>query len=118
VIESADEYFRVLHQVDTWADKSLPDLLDYVYFNTDPMRDARSLERLNFEQVDRTPPLLYKRSGSGTNSEKLKRIRASLSNTFSKSEKLRADATLQYGEPTYGESYGLALAALAEDDNQ
>lgn len=43
VLESTTEYFRVKHQVEAWSDKSLSELLDYVYFDTDPMRDAVSL---------------------------------------------------------------------------
>jgi uncharacterized protein YwgA len=116
LIQSADEYYRIQHQVDTWADKALPDLLNYVYFSTDPMRDAVSLQRLNFEQVDRTPPPIYKRSPSGTPPEALKRIRAKLLDARARNEKAQTTASVGYSPPAYDETYRQALDALASSE--
>jgi hypothetical protein len=41
VIADTDEYFQIRHQIDTWAARSLSELLDYVYFETEPMSEAR-----------------------------------------------------------------------------
>jgi hypothetical protein len=118
VVESADEYFRIQHQVDTWADRSLPELLDYVYFDTEPMKEAESLKRLDFSKVDRTPPVLYKRVSSGIPPEKLKRKRAALLEARARNNQGRAVAMSRYGKPTYGESYRSALESLAEEEER
>ena len=117
LIESADEYYRVQHQVDAWADKALPDLLNYVYFSTDPMRDAVSFQKLNFDQIDKTPPPIYKRTASGTRPEALKRIRARLLDARARNEKARATASAGYSVPQYDETYRQGLDALASSED-
>jgi hypothetical protein len=103
--------------VDAWADKALPELLNYVYFSTDPMRDAVSFQKLNFDQIDKTPPPIYKRSASGTDPEALKRIRARLLDARARNEKARATASAGYSVPEYDETYNQALDALASSED-
>jgi len=46
----------VARLVKTWGDADLNTLLDYVYFETEPMENARRGERLNFSQLRRPSP--------------------------------------------------------------
>src|SRR5208337_1506329 len=48
VISDADEYFRTKRMIDTFAALSTPELLDYVYFSTEPMEGAEKLQPLDF----------------------------------------------------------------------
>jgi hypothetical protein len=43
----------------TWADKTTPEILDYVYFRTEPMVAGRRGERLDFTGVSDQPPVKY-----------------------------------------------------------
>lgn len=47
------------HIVDTWADRRLGEMLDYVYFYTEPMQEATRGTLLSFGKVERNeaPPL-------------------------------------------------------------
>jgi hypothetical protein len=57
VISDTDEYFRTKRMVDTFAALSTPELLDYVYFSTEPMEGAEKLQPLDFGKVSRSAPL-------------------------------------------------------------
>jgi hypothetical protein len=46
----------LLRVLDRWAGESLDAILDYVYFETEPMRDAEWLKPLNFDSVKRRHP--------------------------------------------------------------
>jgi hypothetical protein len=78
VIRDTDEFYRIRHQIDAWSDRSLSELLDYVYFETEPMSGAVSGERLRFEKIGKEAPKLYHRTKSGTHPEQLKRLKAKL----------------------------------------
>ncbi len=39
--------------VDEWADRRLGEMLDYVYFHTEPMMDAQRGAPLDFQTIDR-----------------------------------------------------------------
>ena len=70
VIADTDEYFRTKRMIDTFAALSTPELLDYVYFSTEPMGGAEKLQPLDFSKVWREGPWLYRRSASGTRGRK------------------------------------------------
>ena len=72
---STDAFFRTRRQIDIWADSGIPKLLDYVYFQTEPMQDAEKLKPLDFTKVSKEPPTLYRRRNSGTSPGEIQRIR-------------------------------------------
>jgi hypothetical protein len=76
VISSVEVSLRIKHYVDTWADRGVATLLDYVYFETEPMRDATKMERLDFSKVSKEPPRPYRRTKSGTDPKELRRLKA------------------------------------------
>ena len=43
--------------VEQWALDSLPTILDYVYFETEPMQDAKRGEYLDFSKIRIEPPI-------------------------------------------------------------
>jgi hypothetical protein len=75
-IPSTQAFLRTMHLVDIWADRGVPTLLDYVYFETESMRDARKMERLDFSKVSKEPPRPYRRTKSGTDPRELRRLKA------------------------------------------
>lgn len=69
---------RIRQIVENWAERPLGELLDYVYFGTEPMEGAEKGERLSFETVPREAPELYKRASSGASQGELAGIRRRL----------------------------------------
>jgi hypothetical protein len=72
---STDAYFRIQRQIDTWADSGIPKLLDYVYFQTEPMQNAEKMKPLDFTTVREEPPIPYRRLSSGTAPGDVRRLR-------------------------------------------
>lgn len=112
VVKDADEFFRIQRLIDTWADRSLPDLLTHVYFETEPMADAVSQQPLHFSQVSKTPPVLYRRSTSSTPPKTIERLKSRLRAYQQKAEEQRARALESFRPPVYDDVYLLALAEL------
>jgi uncharacterized protein YwgA len=112
VIRNTDEFFRVQHQIDCWADRALPELLDYVYFETEPMAAANSGDVLNFTNVSREPPKLYKRAKTSKHPEALRRLKLKMQ-AFRKQLDLRREESLQgFRKPIFDDVYTSALAEL------
>jgi hypothetical protein len=66
----ADEKaFRIA--VSTWGQKSTAEILDYVYFWTEPMKDAERYKPLSFASVSNERPQQYKRTSSGATREEI-----------------------------------------------
>ncbi len=64
----------------TWGKCELPELLNYVYFETEPMEDVKRGDRLQFEKIDRTfqPSVIPLEASSATN-KKVRELRARVS---------------------------------------
>lgn len=64
----------------TWGRCELPELLNYVYFETEPMEDVKRGDRLQFEKIDRTsqPSVTPLEASSATN-KKIRELRARVS---------------------------------------
>lgn len=64
------------HIVDTWADRRLGEMLDYVYFQTEPMDGAERGEPLDFgkvERQERPAPAWEPAHGDGGATERVRR---------------------------------------------
>jgi hypothetical protein len=78
VIRSTNELFRTKLQIETWLEKPTPELLNYVYFNTEPMQGATKQAQLDFSKVSADSPSLYRRSQSETSPGGKKRLKRRL----------------------------------------
>ncbi len=115
VVPATDEFYLILHQVDTWVERSLPEMLDYIYFETEPMQGAQSLQPLDFGKIDRIPPTLYRRSKSGIEISTVRRLRAGFANLRSRSERSNAEALSRFAKPVYDEVYIEAIEAISDE---
>jgi hypothetical protein len=93
----------------TWAKVPTPEILDYVYFWTEPMEAARRGERLDFSKVAERPPALYSHTHSGMSSEQLDAIRQKIAQ---KREKIRSGDAAIFTPPTYDEEFFDAMDQL------
>jgi hypothetical protein len=57
--------------LDVWGDRTTGEILDYVYFRTEPMELGSRNESLDFNKVAEQPPAKYVRSSSGIKSKDL-----------------------------------------------
>lgn len=113
-ISSTQAFLRTRQLVDIWADRGLPTLLDYVYFETEPMQDATKMQRLNFGKVSKEPPRLYRRTKSGTDPRELRRLKARF---VEEREKLTSGRTrTTYEQAPYDAVYIEALRAFDEQE--
>jgi hypothetical protein len=100
---------RIDRIVDRWADESLELLLDYVYFETEPMRGASRGEVLDFSKI--TPPVPLARAPSiHVNSSVLAELKQTLSLRRSQ------EAELQGRAPRYDEIWEEAMIIEASID--
>jgi len=113
-ISSTAVFLRTRQFVDTWADRGVSTLLDYVYFETEPMKNAAKMERLDFTKVSKEPPRPYRRSKSGTDPREIRRLKARFAEEKTKLESGRT--VVSYEEAPYDSAYLEALRAFDEQE--
>jgi hypothetical protein len=116
VIVSTDVFFRTRRHIDTWADRGVPRLLDYVYFETEPMQGAVKMDRLDFRKVSKEPPRLYRRSKSGADAKELRRLRKNFAEASKKLSAEGAGEALRFFPGEYDEKYLKALAQFEDEE--
>lgn len=112
VIKDTASYLRTRYLIDLWADRSVPPLLDYVYFDTEPMRDAEKNKPLDFRKIAKEVPSPYRRAKSDTEVKTLKRLQGRI---VEARERLQADSDRTAGTvkaPIYDEDFLAAYEAL------
>jgi hypothetical protein len=100
--------------IEAWASRPTVELLDYVYFHTAPMRDARRNEPLDFSTVEKEEPLLhYTGIKSKTDERETQRKRTELFKRLSSVRKSR----IQPLDPParYDEAYWAAVDKLERE---
>lgn len=96
-----------------WGLDSLPTILDYVYFETEPMQDARRGETLDFSKVQPESPSRSSVAQPGLSKELASEMRQRLherKETAAKKEVRKAT------EPPYDNVYEEACRVMAEDE--
>jgi hypothetical protein len=102
---------RVL--LDTWGSSTTGEILDYVYFHTEPMEQGVRNESLDFSTIAQQLPAPYKRESSGRTSGEIEKVRRELG------EKLAAkifSPTFTFTEPRYDEEFHAAMEKLDSGD--
>lgn len=116
VIPSADVFFRARRQIDTWADRAVPRLLDYVYFETEPMQGAVKMERLDFTKISKEPPHLYRRTKSGADAGTLRALRLKFAELSKNTAGQGAWEESSYAPGKLDEKYFAALAEFEREE--
>ena len=102
--------------IDRWADEALNNMLNYVYFYTEPMEKAKRHHNLDFSMIEKSEPIprFKLTKGNLTKSEKEK-IREKIQ------EKLSQRKAVQMGEnftpPKYDEIYFEGMQILEEESD-
>lgn len=115
VIKPTVALYRAQRYIDTWADKGIPTLLDYVYFETEPMAEAQKGAKLDFSKVHREAPILYRRTPGTTDHKALRSIREKFAaHRDHLDEKRKSQA--QYSGAPLDEVFAEAMSALDSED--
>jgi hypothetical protein len=113
---SADAFFRARRQIDTWADRAVPRLLDYVYFETEPMQGAAKMERLDFRKVSKEAPRLYRRTKSGADPGTLRSLRNKFATLSKDTAGQGAWEPISHTPAQFDEKYLAALAKFEREE--
>jgi hypothetical protein len=97
--------------LDTWGESSTGELLDYVYFRTEPMEYGVRNEPLDFSKIPEQAPPIYKRRPSGKTKQELEAARRRF--RVERAAQAQAPGTrLSVTPPNYDEEFFKALSKL------
>ncbi|MBZ5501272.1 MAG: hypothetical protein LAN59_03390 [Acidobacteriia bacterium] len=99
--------------LDTWGPSPTGEILDYVYFRTEPMEHGVRSENLDFSRVLQQLPGTYKRSASHKTDGEIKKLRREFGQ---KMATRLSSPTFQFTEPRYDEEFRMAMEKLDSDD--
>jgi len=95
--------------LDTWGSRSTGEILDFVYFRTEPMENGTRSENLDFSTVLPQAPHAYKRAASKKTPGEVKRLQREFSQKIATRSPLPA---FQFTEPNYDEEFHTAMEKL------
>lgn len=99
--------------LDTWGGRTTGEILDYVYFRTEPMEYGIRNESLDFSKIIPQLPGLYKRSPSGKTPAEIKALRRQ----FGQQTAARlAQPGFKFTSPEYDEEFRAAVEKLDAGD--
>jgi hypothetical protein len=108
----ADE--SVLRRVlNTWAENSTGEILDYVYFRTEPMEHGIRNERLDFAHIQQEAPARYVRSSSGANQKDIRRLRKELASRLNSIETRKR---FEFTPPKYDDQFQAEMDRLEKQN--
>jgi hypothetical protein len=99
----------LLSILDTWGPSSTGEILDYVYFRTEPMEYGIRNENLDFTRVLQQVPGIYKRPASNKTSNEIKALRREFSKKIASQ---LSTPTFQFTPPRYDEEFRAAMEKL------
>lgn len=97
-----------------WAEASTAEILDYVYFRTEPMQRGIRNDALDFSTISSDKPERYTRPQSGTPEKEIRRARRS----FQEKASQRSDSPVdfEFTAPRYDDEFARALEKLETAD--
>lgn len=98
--------------LNTWADRTTGEILDYVYFRTEPMEHGIRNEPLDFSSIPYEPPEKYSRSASGASSREIAAAKKQLLAKIAALQKPRPEARFEFTPPHYDDEFLNAMAKL------
>jgi hypothetical protein len=116
VIKPTTALFRVQRYIDIWAIGSVSSLLDYVYFETEPMSGADKGTKLDFAKIRKDPPSMYRRKSSGEEQGKIIALRKKFSARREVLDGQREKTQKQFAEGPHDQIFIDAIATLNSDD--
>ena len=98
--------------LNTWGDRSTGEILDYVYFRTEPMEHGIRNEALDFSLIPEDRPEKYVRSSSGASSRKIIALKKEFAERAAALQKSQGEKRFQFTPPRYDDEFVNAMAKL------
>jgi hypothetical protein len=95
--------------LDTWGPSPTGEILDYVYFRTEPMEHGIRNENLDFSRIAQEVPAVYRRPASAKTDGEIKRLRRELGK---KVAARLSSPKFQFTQPRYDEEFLAAMEKL------
>jgi hypothetical protein len=100
--------------LDTWAESSTGEILDYVYFRTEPMEYGIRNQPLDFSRIFRQPLQKYVRTSSGKSTKEIAAARREIQESLRRTAAKKEDR-FAFTPPKYDEEYFAALEKLENE---
>jgi hypothetical protein len=97
----------------TWAERSVGEILDYVYFHTEPMEHGVRNAPLDFDLIPSQMPERYTSVGTVLPSKELTRLRKRIKEKLGALQS-KQDSPFYFTPPRYDEEFFQALSKLDE----
>lgn len=97
--------------LDTWGESSTGEILDYVYFRTEPMEYGVRNEQLDFSKIPDQAPPMYERHQSATTKHEVEAARKRFREESARRGQASSEQTV-ITPPNYDEEFFAALAKL------
>jgi hypothetical protein len=94
-----------------WGTRTTGEILNYVYFQTEPMEAGIRNQPLDFSLIPAERPPVYSRSFSGKKAADIRKLRAKFERTQAE-KKAREQQPFTFTPPRYDEEYFEAMAKL------
>jgi|SRR5579871_3055308 len=98
-----------------WAESTTGEILDYVYFRTEPMEYGIRNQPLDFSRIAQHRPLKYTRSSSGKSTKEIAAARQQIQELLKKAVADK-QAHFAFTRPKYDEEYFTALEKLDNEN--
>jgi hypothetical protein len=109
IFKTANDEFAIKGVLRTWAESSTGEILDHVYFRTEPMERGVRNERLDFSAISHGPVERYGRPSSGISPREVKKLREKFQ---SHSNEIARRTTFAYTPPRYDEEFRKGIEKL------
>jgi hypothetical protein len=113
LFQTRDEERILEDMIRTWAKVPTEEILDYIYFRTEPMDEAIRDKPLDFGKVSTAPPRKYRRTKSGLSKQQLNAIRDKASERL-EAVRQRERELPEFKPPDYDEAFFDAMDQLEE----
>jgi len=100
--------------LNTWSESSTAEILDHVYFHTEPMQHGIRNEPLDFAVIKPEKPERYKRENSGISEKELQRLRRKFRERVA--ARLAGSQKFNFTRPRYDDEFVRAMEKLEAGD--
>lgn len=96
----------------TWAESSTGEILDYVYFRTEPMEHGIRNEPLDFSVISEDRPEKYTRPASGASAKLIAKMKQDFASRLGAAQQSSPPKPFDFTPPSYDEEFRAAIAKL------
>jgi len=116
IIKDFDFERKARQIIDRWADENLAPMLNYVYFNTEPMVDAERYSLLDFTKIHNLEFVpKFRLSKSSITSTQIQKVREKI-RVKSEEQRRTLEHDISYTPPKYDDVYFEGIKLLDEEE--